>query len=196
MKNEKVLSVELTRLRQSFDLSRQYWPIDVAVLNRLSYAYVDRSQAEADFSCKQLIPYALIFDQNGRICTYQRHGSELRLIGKLSAGIGGHVNDRDQGPTLYDRLLSGLRREMREEIGLSFSPSQITVLGMINEDESAVGRCHLGIVFKVHLDVCQKLSFSREIANPEWQRMEQLPLEHFELWSELAIHLAKQGGSV
>ena len=75
MKNEKVLSVELTRLRQSFDLSRQYWPIDVAVLNRLSYTYVDRSQAEADFSCKQLIPYALIFDQNGRICTYQRHGS-------------------------------------------------------------------------------------------------------------------------
>ena len=68
MKNEKVLSVELTRLRQSFDLSRQYWPIDVAVLNRLSYGYADRSQAEADFSCKQLIPYALIFDQNGRIC--------------------------------------------------------------------------------------------------------------------------------
>ena len=193
MKNEKVLSVELTQLQQSFDLSRQYWPIDVAVLNRLSYTYVDRSQAEADFSCKQLIPYALIFDQNGRICTYQRHGSELRLIGKLSAGIGGHVNDRDQGPTLYDRLLSDLRREMREEIGLSFRPSQITVLGMINEDESAVGRCHLGIVFKVHLDVCQKLSFSREIANPEWQRMEQLPLEHFELWSRLAICLATIG---
>ena len=96
-------------------------------------------------------------------------------------------------PTLYDRLLSDLRREMREEIGLSFRPSQITVLGMINEDESAVGRCHLGIVFKVHLDVCQKLSFSREIANPEWQRMEQLPLEHFELWSKLAIRLATTG---
>ena len=50
--------------------------------------------------------------------------------------------------------------------------------------------CHLGIVFKVHLNVCQKLSFSREIANPEWQRMEQLPLEQFELWSNLAIRLA------
>lgn len=196
MKNEKVLSVELTRLRQSFDLSRQYWPIDVAVLNRLSYAYVDRSQAEADFSCKQLIPYALIFDQNGRICTYQRHGSELRLIGKLSAGIGGHVNDRDQGPTLYDRLLSGLRREMREEIGLSFSPSQITVLGMINEDESAVGRCHLGIVFKVRLDDWRDPVFGGEIRNPQWQLVEQLPLEQFELWSKLAIQLAKQGGSV
>lgn len=196
MKNEKVLSVELTRLRQSFDLSRQYWPIDVAVLNRLSYAYVDRSQAEADFSCKQLIPYALIFDQNGRICTYQRHGSELRLIGKLSAGIGGHVNDRDQGPTLYDRLLSGLRREMREEIGLSFSPSQITVLGMINEDESAVGRCHLGIVFKVHLDDWRDPVFGGEIRNPQWQLVEQLPLEQFELCSKLAIQLAKQGGSV
>ena len=55
MKNEKVLSVELTRLRQSFDLSRQYWPIDVAVLNRLSYTYVDRSQAEAQRDRKSVV---------------------------------------------------------------------------------------------------------------------------------------------
>ncbi len=190
MKNENVLCVKLALLQKTFPLSRQCWKTAADALNGLDYGFAPRREAEQDFSKKQIIPYALLFDVQGRVLTYRRHGSEGRLAGRCSAGIGGHVNDCDAGATLSDRLLSGLTREMREETGIMLNPVSTELLGMINEDESEVGRCHAGVVFRVELDDSQNLKFSDEIASPDWCEPAGLDLSHFELWSALALRLA------
>ena len=192
MKNENVLCVELTPLQKTFPLERRFWQTEAAVLDGLDYGFAPRSEAERDFTRKQIIPYALLFDGQGRVLTYRRHGSEGRLAGRYSAGIGGHVNDHDVGTTLSDRLLSGLTREMREETGFGPGPGQFRFLGMINEDESEVGRCHIGAVFLVELNASRSLTFSGEIAEPAWRSAAELDLSRFELWSALALRLAAE----
>lgn len=199
MKNENVLCAELELLQKTFPLARQYWKMEAKALDNLEYCFIPRCEAEQNFSKKQIIPYALLFDVQGRVLTYRRHGSEGRLAGRGSAGIGGHVNDQDRGATLSDRLLSGLTREMREETGLDLDALPrsgcIRLLGMINEDESEVGRCHVGVVFRVELDAPQGLKFSDEIASPEWLDPAGLDLSRFELWSALALRLAGEDAS-
>ena len=208
MKNEQALCAELALLQKHFPLVRQFWRVEAAALDGLACVFAPRREAERDFTRKQLIPYALVLDKAGRALTYRRQGSEGRLAGLFSAGIGGHVNERDAGDTLSARLLSGLAREMQEELGISLnlaprpaSPApprpagfdqngQVRLLGMINEDESEVGLCHIGVVFRVDWDASRNPSFSDEIAEPEWRFPADLDLSRFELWSALALRLA------
>jgi predicted NUDIX family phosphoesterase len=188
MKNENVLVVAKDELERHFNLRQEFWSISEQDLNVLAAYYKSRQEAETDFNAKQLIPYALISDQEGRILTYNRHGSEQRLKGIFSVGIGGHVNDEDENCSIYKTLTTGLRREMNEEIGLRVSNADISLAGMINEDRSEVGHCHIGVVFKVELHDAMP-SFSSEIENPQWLPLQDIDLSKFELWSALALKL-------
>lgn len=188
MKNENVLSVPLDVLKSRFDLSKQWWTVSFDELNELPNDYVERNLAEKDFSHKQLIPYVLLFNESGLILCYQRQGSEKRLADKHSVGIGGHVNPTDVGKTLYDTLVRGLRREIQEETGVDIPPSALKLAGMINEDETEVGWCHLGVVFVARVKMSE-VSFSDEIGFPIWSPPKMLELSRFELWSELALRL-------
>src|SRR5690606_21799470 len=101
---------------------------------------------------KQWIPYVLIENDHGELAAYPRQGSETRLHGRFSLGIGGHINPRDAEGAHSAReiwacaLYQGLRRELAEELPDAFS-GKTQFLGLINEDVSAVGRVHLGVVF-------------------------------------------------
>jgi len=188
MKNENVLVVAKDELEQYFNLRQEYWSISGQDLNMLAASFKSRQEAETDFSAKQLIPYAVISNQEGRILTYNRHGSEQRLKGIFSVGIGGHVNDGDKSSSIYKTLTTGLRREINEEMGLRVNNADISLAGMINEDRSEVGHCHIGVVFKVELHGVSP-SFSTEIENPQWLSIQEIDLEKFELWSALALKL-------
>jgi predicted NUDIX family phosphoesterase len=137
----------------------------------------------------------LVFDGEGKVLHYQRCGSEKRLSGLYSAGIGGHVNDADAGTSVYDIVVSGLKREMREELGIKITEAQLQFLGMINEEHSDVGHCHIGVVFKVMLEN-EQLCFEKEIGSPQWQYPHMLDLSCFELWSALAIKLEQLHGGL
>lgn len=188
MKNEKVLCVPVSQLQKRFDLLLQAWRVSISEMNLLETIFIDRTVAETDFSLKQLIPYAVLFNDDGELFTYRRRGSEKRLSGIQSIGIGGHVNDKDFGDTVFDKLVKGMIREIKEEIGLALSQKQIQLLGMINEDETEVGFCHIGIVFKIQL-TNETLSFDSEIADANWANPKNLELSNFELWSRLALKL-------
>jgi predicted NUDIX family phosphoesterase len=195
MKNENVLCIPTHVLRTGFELDKEFWLCSIGELNSLSYTYLPRSQAEKDNSYKQVIPYVLVFDGEGKVLHYQRCGSEKRLSGLYSAGIGGHLNDEDAGTSVYDIIVSGLKREMREELGIEITDTQLQFLGMINEEHTDVGHCHIGVVFKVMLGNKQ-LCFESEIGNPEWQYPHMLDLSCFELWSALAIKLEQLYGGL
>ena len=100
-----------------------------------------RSEAEADPTWKQVIPYVALTD--GRsiyLMRRTRAGGDARLFDRYSIGIGGHINPEDGG------VDGGLRREWAEEIEADFIP-EFVPLGVLNDDDNAVGAVHLGLVF-------------------------------------------------
>lgn len=191
MKDENVLCVPTEQMRLAFDLSLGSWQISMEELNRLPQCFEKRALLEQDYTYKQLIAYALVFDAQGQVLTYQRCGSEKRLKGIWSAGIGGHVTDEDRQITPYNTLLQGLKREFSEEIGLELQDGDVELLGMINEEETEVGHCHIGVVFRVNV-ASEQMRFDSEIGLPQWENPEELDLEKFELWSTLAIRLCNK----
>jgi len=108
--------------------------------------YLDRAAAEEDSSFKQLIPYVVVRDGE-RIFLMHRTdaGSDKRLHGKASIGVGGHLNPVDEGA---DALMAGLRREWSEELDAAWEPD-FKLIGLLNDDTNPVGAVHLGVVFSV-----------------------------------------------
>lgn len=188
MKNENVICVPLEAMEKQFDLSKQLWETSVESINQLPFQYINRSVAENDFQHKQLIPYAVLQNEKGEVLCYQRHGTEKRLADFFSVGIGGHVNDHDTGETLSQLLINGLRREFQEEVGVALNENQFQLAGMINEEETEVGHCHTGVVFRIVIDN-DYFRFDAEIGDPQWRRIDELDLSKFELWSVLALKL-------
>lgn len=188
MKNENVICVPVEAMKRHFDMSLTSWHISNDEINGLPHSYLFRPEVEKDFTQKQLIPYALVINQNGQVLCYQRAGSEKRLSGIWSAGIGGHVNDQDKADNVFDTLINGLIREFQEEIGVTLRPEQIELVGMINEEETEVGYCHTGVVFKLEAED-NEMNFDAEICNPTWKHLSEIDYSKFEIWSALAIKL-------
>lgn len=111
-----------------------------------SYEFMPRQDAEQNPDYRQIIPYAAI-RRGGSVFTTRRlsKGFETRLHGMLSIGIGGHINP-DPPDEAGDILLSGLKRELREEVRIEEEAS-LSFVGLINDDSDAVGCVHLGLFY-------------------------------------------------
>jgi predicted NUDIX family phosphoesterase len=100
-----------------------------------------RADAENDPTWKQVIPYLALRDGDHIFLMRRtRAGGDVRLHDRYTIGVGGHVNPEDGG------VLGGLRREWQEEIVAEFEPA-FEPLGILNDDDNAVGAVHLGLVF-------------------------------------------------
>ena len=67
---------------------------------------------------------------------------ESRLRGKRSVGIGGHISMKDSAPNGAGNAYSeGMSRELDEEVSIE-TPYREQCIGLINEDETSVGRVH------------------------------------------------------
>lgn len=100
-----------------------------------------RAAMERDPLFKQVIPYLVLRD-GGRLFLMRRTraGGDERLHDRFSIGVGGHLNAGDGG------LAGGLAREWSEELAADFVP-EFRLLGLLNDDETDVGRVHLGVVY-------------------------------------------------
>jgi predicted NUDIX family phosphoesterase len=102
---------------------------------------MDRDAAENDPDRKQLIPYLVLRDaERTFLMRRTRSGTDARLHDLYSIGIGGHVGAADAD------IAGALRREWHEEMDAAFDPEP-TAIGLLNDDTTAVGSVHLGIVF-------------------------------------------------
>ncbi|MCF7765372.1 MAG: NUDIX domain-containing protein [Verrucomicrobia bacterium] len=174
----------------------------VETLSRFAPVWCPRSRAETDLTLKQWIPYVLVRDSAGRFAAYPRKGTEGRLHGLWSMGIGGHINPQDAedarlGADAWSRLLwNGLRREVEEEFP-GLGGGEIRFLGLIHEDRSSVGRVHVGAVF-LCAALSQDLCPGSELSGLRWLAPEELGRgewgwERFELWSRLGFELLHDG---
>jgi predicted NUDIX family phosphoesterase len=157
--------------------------------------YRARGEMESDPSFKQLIPYMIFrhVDSSGQVSVfrYTRGGGqgEARLRAKHSVGVGGHICIDDAGGVASrEAYHEGMRRELDEEVIVEAEYQQKCV-GMINDDQTDVGRVHLGIV---HLaDVAEPNIRPREedIIQAEFQPVEQIleNLDGYETWSQICL---------
>lgn len=156
-------------------------------------------ELEDDPSWLQLIPYGVLACQ-GKVFAYRRvQGSEDRLAGKLSLGVGGHCNPIDArgkapGPTC---LVDCLRREIDEEV-MPARGFSIELAGLLADDSSPVNRVHLGVVYRVTLED-QRIVPAEEIEPFGWQTpaqwRETAANHRWETWSRrLLDHLDTLAG--
>jgi predicted NUDIX family phosphoesterase len=162
------------------------------VVTPAGVSWIERAVAEADETFCQIIPYILIKNDNEQFFTYPRHGSEQRLSGFYSFGLGGHIEESDWQGDIQQTIEHGLLRELSEELS-NFQPDNINLVyqGIINEVESEVGRVHLGLVY---LAKCKHNYIpipAEETKGAKWVNKQTIPTLKKELWSELAIQLIK-----
>lgn len=166
-----------------------------ALLESDHLSYRPRGEMEQDPSFKQLIPY-MIFrytDSAGteRLFNYTRGDGqgEKRLHALRSVGIGGHISTDDAEAGAIEAVYRvGMERELAEEIHLDTAYTEECV-GLINDDETPVGRVHLGVV---HLfDVAEPVIQAREpdIVDACFAPVEDLvsELDQFESWSQIVV---------
>jgi predicted NUDIX family phosphoesterase len=100
-----------------------------------------RDAMEDDPAWKQVIPYLVLRDgDRWFLMRRTRAGGDARLHDRWSIGVGGHLNPGDGD------VLGGLRREWAEELVADFVPA-FEPVGLLNDDTTAVGRVHLGLVY-------------------------------------------------
>lgn len=169
-------------------------PYLATLLDPAYTSYRPRPEVEQDPSYKQLIPYC-VFRHNGQVFHYRRGKlqGEGRLHSKRSIGIGGHISADDQGRAscVYREAM---RREIAEEVWLQ-SEYREQCVGLINDDETEVGKVHLGIVHVFDLDAPKVSPREESILETGFAQPSELirDLASFETWSQICLnYLADQ----
>jgi predicted NUDIX family phosphoesterase len=175
------------------------------MLNLSICKYMDRYQAEQDDDHKQILTYAMV-TRGPEVLAYTRgtyNRVEEYLRGSRCIGFGGHVNEGDL--SLLNRgvdlgVVDSAVREMKEELmfpakesarlGASRLPE---IVGILNDDSSAVGRRHLALVLKYEVESSREWESpkrgERSITRLGWMspRSFQFSLDEFEYWSQLCL---------
>ena len=107
--------------------------------------FLARPVAEESPEYRQIIPYVAIVRGDEVFATRRLNkGGESRLHGRVSLGVGGHINEIDRADGQW--LMNCLRREIEEEVDIA-DYGTLTLRGLINDSGDAVGNVHLGFFF-------------------------------------------------
>lgn len=155
-------------------------------------SYRPRPEMEQDPSFKQLIPYVIFRwrDAAGRTHLFQytrgKGQGEARLHAKRSVGIGGHISSDDAA--IGSPYEEGMRRELAEEV-LIETPYASQMAGLINDDETDVGRVHLGVVHIFDVERPDVRPREEEIIDAGFRPVDELlaDLSRFETWSQICL---------
>lgn len=186
----KICCIETARLPSAWIDKTAAHTIDFfKFMSFADISWIERSEAETNNAYKQIIPY-MVVQSNGRILCYPRHGTESRLHGLWSCGIGGHIDLTDAHNTFEQTVASGMLRELNEELA-DFREDKVQLIykGIINETESAVGQVHLGLVYAACCTIGYTPCPAEELTGMDWKTIEELKTVNKELWSDLALDL-------
>jgi predicted NUDIX family phosphoesterase len=153
--------------------------------------YKPRGEMEQDPSWKQLIPYVL-FEFEGpsgiELFRYTRGKGqgEQRLHAKKSVGIGGHISSIDE--TAGSAYEQGMRRELEEEVFIDTACDE-RCAGLINDDETDVGRVHLGIVHVFRVQAPAVRARETDISDAGFAPLSAIlgELDRYETWSQICL---------
>ena len=173
-----------------------------ALLTAEAVSYRPRGEMEVDPSFKQLIPYVIFrhINQDGQVRVFQyTRGTgqgEARLHRKRSIGIGGHIclDDATQGHQ-GATYVEGMQRELAEEVEVCCG-YQESCVGLINDDETEVGRVHLGVVHLFDVETPDVRPRESEIVDAGFQAVGDLlrDIPSFESWSQFCLQALFERG--
>jgi len=158
-------------------------------------SYRPRREVEVDPGFKQLIPYVIFRyrDPAGRELIFQyTRGTgqgEGRLHRKRSVGIGGHISSLDaEANGSGNPYREGMRRELEEEVAID-TPYAARCVGLINDDQTEVGRVHLGVVYLFDVERPAVRPRETEIIESGFQPVETIlaDMSAFETWSQICM---------
>lgn len=133
---------------------RPLYPGADPVLNGLLVArpplWLTRTPAlEVDPGVVQVVAYVLVRSR-GLYAAFRRtrEAGEGRLHGRITLGLGGHVERQDaKGVGPHGAILRAAFRELEEEVDLSQPPHSVPRAGLIYDPSEPVSARHLGAVF-------------------------------------------------
>ena len=154
-----------TRINNLADLLRLF------KVTRREGSYKERfgdEGVENNPSLQQVAMYGVVTKPDGRFLLYQRSSDlqqyhESRLSGKVSIGIGGHMEPTDlsfaqsfyrefdeEAQIFVDGALVNLR-DVQGKLDIRLMKSYVTIrpVGVIKDDSSDVGKVHFGVVCRV-----------------------------------------------
>jgi len=159
-------------------------------------SYRPRGDMEQDPSFKQLIPYVLFrhTTPEGKVhlFNYLRGGGvgEARLRAKRSVGVGGHISleDAESSSHSHDVYREGMRRELEEEISIDTQYTEV-VAGLLNDDETEVGKVHLGVVHLCDVKTPDISPREEDLVEAGFRPIEQVlgDLDRYESWSQIVV---------
>ena len=164
------------------------------LLNEQLISFRPRGDMEEDPSFKQLIPYVVFehTDADGTVSVFQytrgKGQGEARLRSKMSVGIGGHISTLDHRDDYSETYAEGMRRELEEEVHIETSYRE-RVAGMINDDETEVGKVHLGVVHIFQVETPNVRPREDDILDAGFSPVPQLmaELDRMESWSSICM---------
>jgi len=165
------------------------------LLSSENTVYRARSEVEEDPGFKQLIPYVIFrhrYEDGAESVFQYTRGTgqgEGRLHRKRSVGIGGHISTVDaDADAAGNPYAEGMRRELEEEVVIE-TPYTDTCVGLINDDESAVGRVHLGVVHLFDVEQPAVRPRETEIIDAGFQPVKEIlaDVSEFETWSSICL---------
>ncbi|MEK6914583.1 MAG: NUDIX domain-containing protein [Nanoarchaeota archaeon] len=155
-----------------------------------------RGDMEINPFYKQPIAYCLIVNPTlEKIFVYIRSNKnenyhEKRLHGKLSLGIGGHIEREDT--STEDPIYESMLRELNEEVGISGNVNA-RILGYINDDNDKVGQVHFGILYLIETNAIDIKPKSSELSEGKFISLNEIkeicsnPNIIIEGWSKISL---------
>ncbi len=189
--NEEILVVErslVERLGMFQGLKLDADRYLAELLNPRHYRFVPRHKAENDESLKQLIPYFLICHDHKIWCYVRgKKSGEERLVAKASMGIGGHINNEDIN-LFGDVYSTAALRELEEEVKIEGAYQQ-KVVALLNDDETPVGRVHLGVIHILRASTPNVVKREGVITESGFRTLDELRgmRERMETWSQICL---------
>jgi len=155
--------------------------------------FVERRAAEQNSAWKQVIPYVVVRRGDSLLLLERKKKQgEARLHGKLSIGVGGHINPVDGDGSGGDVLQEGLRRELDEELSVQ-GALDVRAAGFLNDDSTDVGAVHYGLVAVADARAATvsiketEMMEGRFVARAELLELHRTQRDRFETWSSLLL---------
>lgn len=143
----------------------------------------------------QILPYIAVMDTDGKYLTYSRNGTETRLHGSRSLGIGGHTDICD----FYDEdfhlfnspietIAQATHRELVEEINVAAMFDMTLLDRIIVDTTNSVGKVHVGLTTTLITEQ-HNIQPQEELHDAKWLTVEELKasIDEYENWSKLII---------
>lgn len=175
-------------------------PVDASFYTGKPTYLKDRADIEKDPSFQHFIPYIVLINERNEVFIYSRGkaGGEQRLVGNLSIGLGGHVDEQPaEGQTLLELLELEGARELKEEAGLEL-PYAMQFRKLLIDHTNEVGLVHLGLLAICPVDSRTVLQLEEigVVEKGDWLTLAQLHADdihtRLENWSQMALTVVQE----